>query len=210
MPPRIIHVDPSSPDRDAVAEAAAIVAGGGVIAYATDTLYGLGVDPRNGAAVARLYAVKARDASVAVPLIAGSLEQAFTAGTFSDADVRLARAFWPGPLSIVVPASRLVSARLLGRGATVAIRVPAHAAARALATMLGAALTATSANMSGLPPASSPDEVSRSLGDRIDAILDGGPAPGGPPSTIVQVVDGVPQLRRAGAIAFERVLEFAK
>ena len=210
MTTRVLRVDPLTPDDAVLAEAAAIVAGGGVVAYPTDTLYALAVDPRSDAAVDRLYRVKGRDVSVAVPLIAGSFGIAAAAGAFSDADLRLARAFWPGPLSIVVPPSRALSQRLLGTGATVAVRVPAHTVARALSLALGATITSTSANLSGVPPTTQPDAVIDALGDRIDAILDAGASPGGPPSTIVEIVDGTWQLRRAGAIAFDRVLEFAE
>ena len=134
---RILKIDPHAPDPTTLSVAATIIAGGGIVAYPTDTLYGLAVDPRDDAAVERLYRAKERDSDLAVPLIAGSLEQALASGTFTDADVRLARAFWPGPLSIVVPASAIVSARLVGPGATVAVRVPAHPVARGLALALG-------------------------------------------------------------------------
>jgi L-threonylcarbamoyladenylate synthase len=207
---QVLTVDPHVPDPTVLAQAVAVLAGGGLVAYPTDTLYGLAVDPRNDEAVDRLYRMKARDSGAAVPLIAGSLEQAFAAATFSDADVRLVRAFWPGPLSIVVPASRIISARLLGPGATVAVRVAAHAVARALPLALGCAITATSANLSGEVPASTAEDVASALAGRIDAIVDAGPAPGGAPSTIVQLTHDGPRLLRAGAIAWERVVKFVE
>jgi L-threonylcarbamoyladenylate synthase len=206
----ILRVDSGASDDEAVREAAGVLRSGGIVAFPTDTLYGLAVDPRNDKAAARLYDAKSRDRGIAVPLIAGSLDQASAAAVFSDADLRLARAFWPGPLSIVVSASRLISTELLGPGATIAIRVPAHPVARALPLALGFAVTATSANISGAAPAHRPSEVIASMDGRIDAILDAGPAPGGPPSTIVQLLDEGPRLIRAGAIAWERVLEFVE
>jgi L-threonylcarbamoyladenylate synthase len=206
--PHLLHVDPHEPDPTVLGQAVAILANGGIVAYPTDTVYGLAVDPRNGSAIDRLYRAKARDPGVAVPLIAGSFEQAFAAATFTDADVRLAREFWPGPLSIVLPASRVISAQLLGPGATVALRVPAQTVARALALAFGCAITATSANVSGATPASTADAAASTLGDRIDGIVDGGPAPGGAPSTIVQLTHEGPRLVRPGAIAWERVLKF--
>src|SRR5687768_17466983 len=109
---------------DAIATAVDVLRGGGIVAYPTDTLYGLGVDPRNTDAVDRLFDVKGRDAHAAVPLIAASVEQAQLAGRFGEVELRLAQAFWPGPLSIVVPASAALSQRLLAGGTTVAIRVP--------------------------------------------------------------------------------------
>ena len=210
MPIPILGVDPDNPDPAVLARAAAILAAAQVVAYPTDTVYGLAVDPRHDVAVERLYRAKARDAGMAVPLIAGSLEQAFAAATFTDADVRLARAFWPGPLSIVLPASRLISARLLGPGATVAVRVPAHAVARALALAFGCVVTATSANLSGQAPAATAAEAAAALAGRIDGIVDGGPSPGGVPSTIVQLTSDGPRLVRRGAIAWERVLKFVQ
>jgi L-threonylcarbamoyladenylate synthase len=209
-PVLVLTLDPHVPEPTLLAEAVGVLAGGGLVAYPTDTLYGLAVDPRSDAAIDRLYRVKEREPGVAVPIVAGSLEQAFAAATFTDADVRLARAFWPGPLSIVVPASRIISARLLGHGATVAVRVPAHAVARALPLAFGCAITATSANVSGRAPASTAAAAAAALAGRIDLIIDGGPAPGGSPSTIVQLTHDGPRLLRAGAIAWERVLTFVQ
>ena len=180
---------------------------GRVVAYPTDTLYGLAADARRDDAIERLYRIKARDASVPVPLVAGSLAQALAAGTFCETSLRLATMFWPGALSIVVPASGGISSRVLGPDGTVALRVPAHPVARALAFGLGAPITATSANMSGQPPCASAEGVVLSLGEKLDGIIDGGPTPGGLPSTIVRVIRGVPELLRAGAVDFDRVLK---
>jgi L-threonylcarbamoyladenylate synthase len=200
-------VSARSPDPAAIADVAAILKGGGVVAFPTDTLYGLAADPRRDDALERLFAVKAREAGVAVPLIAADLAQAQELGTFDDLALRLARAFWPGPLTIVVPASPAIARRALGGGHTVGIRVPAHEVATALCRATATCLTATSANLSGSPPPASAQEIDPDLSSRLDAVLDGGPAPGGPPSTIVTVVSERPQLIRAGAIAWNRVLE---
>jgi L-threonylcarbamoyladenylate synthase len=187
-----------------------MLAGGEIVAYPTDTLYGLAVDPRIDEAVERLYRAKARDASIAVPLIAGSLAQAFAAATFTDAEERLAREFWPGPLSIVVPASRVISPLLLGQGATVAVRVPAHPVARALALAAGVVITSTSANRSGAPAATIAEDAAATFGDTLGALVDAGPVTGGAPSTIVRLTRDGPQLLRAGAIAWERVVKFVQ
>ena len=127
---------------------------GGLVAYPTDTLYGLAVDPRRDDAVARLYAAKGRDASAAIPLIAASHRAGGgSRGRSATRSCMLARAFWPGPLTIVMPARTVIAAALLGGGTTVALRVPSHAVARALAAAFGFCITATSANRSGHPPA---------------------------------------------------------
>jgi L-threonylcarbamoyladenylate synthase len=180
---------------------------GGVVAYPTDTLYGLAVDPRSAAAVARLFALKGRDAASAIPLIAASLEQAREAGAFSDVHSRLAASFWPGPLTIVLPAAAVIARELLGAGSTVALRVPAHPIAQALAARLGFCITSTSANRTGEPAATTAQQVSNELMTGLDLVLDGGPSPGGAPSTIVDVTGDRPRLVRAGAIAWDRVLE---
>ena len=200
-------LDPVEPDATTISAAVDVLRRGGIVAYPTDTLYGLAVDPRSDAAVERLFTVKERDRSAAVALIAADVPQAQQAGTFGGSELALARAFWPGPLTIVVPAAPDLSKRLSGDLNTVGVRVPAHPVARALAAAFGSCITATSANVAGSPPAMTADEVAAALDGRIDAVLDAGPAPGGPPSTIVEVADGRPVLRRSGAVAWDRVLE---
>ena len=200
-------IDPLTPDSTTVSAAVDVLRRGGVVAYPTDTLYGLAVDPRSDAAVERVFAVKERERSAAVALIAADVLQAQQAGTFGASELVLARAFWPGPLTIVVPAAQELSRRLSGDLNTVGVRVPGHAVARALAAAFGSCITATSANISGSPPSMTADEVAATLDGRIDAVLDAGPAPGGPPSTIVEFADGRPVLRRSGAVAWDRVLE---
>lgn len=194
-------------DPQSIARAAAILRSGGVVAYPTDTLYGLAVDPRSDDAVRRLFAVKGRDEQAAVPIVASGLAQVEMAGELGPRERRLAQAFWPGPLSIVIPARPQVSRRALGGGTTLAIRVPAHPVARALADELGFCITATSANPSGAAAPDSADAVAAALEDRIDVLLDAGPAPGGAPSTLVAFDEQGPVLIRAGAIAWSRVLK---
>jgi L-threonylcarbamoyladenylate synthase len=200
-------VDARDPDAAIIAEAAALLRAGGVVAYPTDTLYGLAVDPRRDAAVRRLFGVKERDHSNAIALIAADTAQAGTAGVLGPDELTLARRFWPGPLTIVAPAAEGLSRWLTGELGTVGVRVPGHAVARALAAAFGAPITATSANLSGRPAASTADEAAAALEGRIDAVVDAGPSPGGPPSTIVEFTGGGPVLRRAGAVSWDRVLE---
>jgi L-threonylcarbamoyladenylate synthase len=179
---------------------------GGVVAYATDTLYGLAVDPRSPTAVARLFAVKARQPGHAIPLIAADVGQAEQTATFDPVARRLADAFWPGPLSLVLDARPGLDEAALADDGSIAIRVPASAVARRLAARFGGCITATSANLSGRPAPAGPDEVTRALADRIDLLLDSGPAPGGAPSTIVDARGGSLRLARAGAVNWDRVL----
>ena len=195
-------------DPGAIERAADALRRGLIVAYPTDTLYGLAADPRRDDAVARLYAAKGRDERSAIALIAADVPQAQTAGPFGAAELRLAARFWPGPLTIVVPAAAGMSRLLSSERRTLGVRVPAQPVARAIAAALGSCITATSANRSGQPPAIAPDEVESALGDAVAVLIDDGPAPGGLPSTLVEVVDDVPVQHRPGAIGWERVLEF--
>ena len=204
----LLRVTSDGADADWLAPAVAILAAGGLVAYPTDTLYGLAVDPRSDSAVEGLYRAKGRAAGLALPLIAGSTGQALAAGHFDPVSLRLAEAFWPGPLSIVVPAAAHLSRLAVADDGTIAVRVPAHPVARALALAFGHAITATSANPSGSPAAVTAEQVLATLDGSVGAVLDGGPSPAGPPSTIVEITTAGPRLVRAGPVAWERVLEF--
>lgn len=206
--PRRLIVDPAAPDVDLLKEVAAVLAGGGIVAYPTDTLYGLAVDPRNAAAVRRLFQVKGRSAGSAIPLIGAHLTQVEAqVGHLTELDRRLAATFWPGPLSLVVDARPSLAAGVISRDGSVAVRVPALEVARAIAAVAGHPITATSANPSGLPASATAEAVIACLGGAVDLVVDGGPTIGGPPSTIVRVHGAEVTLVRAGAIAWERVLE---
>jgi L-threonylcarbamoyladenylate synthase len=206
---RRLMSDPEQPDEIAIAEAVEVLRRGGVVAYPTDTLYGLAVDPASDRAVRKLFELKGRDAASAIALIAADPAQAEQAGRFGPIERRLAASFWPGPLTIVVPASDALSPLLAPRG-TLGVRVPDHPVARALAGRFGECVTATSANPSGTDAPASAAGVARAFSEGIDLLLDAGALRGGPPSTIVEVVDGRLTLHRAGAIAWERVLEFVQ
>ncbi len=201
-----ITVDAQRPSAKVIGAAVEVLRAGGVVAFPTDTLYGLAVDPRRPDAVRRLFALKRRDASVAIPLVAAGLEQAMRAATFSELEQRAATAFWPGPLSIVAPANSCITPQALGGRGTVAIRVPAHEIARALARAFDFPVTATSANQSGQPAADSADAVAAAL-PGVDLLIDGGRVPGGPPSTIISFDDTRPILLREGAVPWERVIK---
>lgn len=203
---RRVFVDPDAPQRDAIDEAAMWILRGAVVAIPTDTLYGLAVDPFRSDAVARLYDVKGRPADRALPLIAADVQQVEAhLGPLSAAAARLAQRFWPGPLTIVVAAPPNLARDVTGGSGTVGVRVPACDLARRIAAAAQKPITATSANISGEPATADPDEVERTLGDRIELLIDAGPAPGGAPSTIVDVMTTEPRLLRAGAVAWEEV-----
>lgn len=178
---------------------------GKVVAYPTDTYYGLAADPASDEAVHALFALKGREASAAIPLIAASLAQVEAWCGLSPVARRLAAAFWPGPLSLICDAPDLVVPAVHGGRFTVAIRVPDHPIARALASAWGGPITATSANRSGAPPARSVSGLSELQDDHL-LVIDAGDTAGGAPSTIVDARSDAPVLIRAGAIEWERVL----
>lgn len=206
-PVRRCRLDPATCVDDDLQQAAAWLRAGLIVAYPTDTYYGLAVDPTSPDAVRRLFALKGRDARLALPLIAASIEQVAEAiGPLRGASADLARRFWPGPLSLILDAPPTIALDVHGGAGTVAVRVPAHRIARALASAFGAPITATSANRSGHPPAANVDVLDDLSSDDRVFVVDGGASPGGAPSTIVDARKDVPQCIRAGAIDWERVL----
>ena len=207
----VLQVDPPSCRAEDLAPAASWLRSGGIVAYPTDTFYGLAIDPASTAAARRLFDLKGRDPRAALPLVAASIAQVEQwCGPIGEWGRHLARAFWPGPLSLVLDAPPQVVPEVHGGRRTVAIRVPAHALAVALCEAWRAPLTATSANRSGAPPARRPAELGDLARDDRVLVLDAGECPGGLPSTIVDARQRPPQLVRAGAIAWERVLESVK
>jgi L-threonylcarbamoyladenylate synthase len=194
-------------DRDAIDAAARCLAEGGLVAFPTETVYGLAADATNGQAIARLYAAKGRPAFN--PLIAHvtGIAAARELARFDDAAERLAASFWPGPLTLVVPkrpacpVSELATAGL----DTIAVRVPAHAIAQQVIAALGKPVVAPSANRSGHVSTTTAAHVLADLAGRIDLVIDGGPAPVGLESTIVACLDEGPVLLRPGAIARDTI-----
>ncbi len=202
-----IPIDPLAPASAAVDEAVRVLRGGGLVAYPTDTLYGLGADPRRTDAVERLFRAKGRAAEKAVPLVAGDLRQVERrVGVMTRLARRLARRFWPGPLTLVIEAAPTLDSRLLAQGATVAVRVPDLPVARVLAQALDAPLTATSANRSGETPPTTAAATVTALASALALVLDGGPT-AAEPSTIVDARGAFPVLLRPGVVAWDRVLE---
>lgn len=203
---RRVFVDPEAPQLDALQEAAKWIRMGGLVALPTDTLYGLAADPFRADAVARLFAVKGRAAGQALPLIAADADQiAARLGPLSPAGERLAAKFWPGPLTLLMPAPVALARGVTGGTGRVGVRVPAHDIARAICRAADRPITATSANRSGQPATSDPAEVERALGEDVDLLIDAGPTRGGAPSTIVDVTGDTSRLVRAGTISWEDI-----
>ena len=152
---------------------------GDLVIYPTDTLYGLGADPTQERAVERVFEVKGRPEVLAVPVIAADVSQVDQqVGLLTPLARRVAERFWPGPVTLVLEARPSVSRRLLGGRDSVAVRVPDHPVARALARLLGRPVTATSVNRSGQPAATTAAEAKAAIGDQVRVIVDGGAASG--------------------------------
>ena len=199
--PEIIKIAPDRPEMRLIARAVHIMQAGGVIAYPTETFYGLGADAENEAALGKIFGIKGRDAGKPLPIIIGSREE--LAGLVEEIPAAarlLMEEFWPGALTLVFRASPRLPSRLAAGTGKIGIRVSSHPLAALLAKSLTHPLTATSANPSGLPSCTRAEEVIRSLGDRIDAVLDGGETAGGAGSTILDVTVDPPVLLRAGVI----------
>ncbi len=176
----------ASDDAGVIAEAIRALREGELVVYPTETFYALGADPFSEAALARLFEVKGREPGKAVALIAADTVSALSLAREIPADARrLADAFWPGPLTIVVNARAGLPAGLIGTDGGIGVRVSPHPTARALAAGLGHPVTATSANLSGHLAAITLGEARAAFGEKVKVYLDGGTLAGGAPSTLV-------------------------
>ncbi|HET9833195.1 MAG TPA: L-threonylcarbamoyladenylate synthase [Vicinamibacterales bacterium] len=205
---RRVAVDAERPSRDVLLAAADIIRNGGIVAMPTETLYGLAADPFSPAAIARLFDVKGRAAERAIALVAADVIQINElVQPLLPLELRLANAFWPGPLTLLVGRPASIPAELTGGRDRVGVRVPAHEVTRTLCRASSRVLTATSANLTGEPATADPDVVARVFASSdVDLLLDAGRTPGGAPSTIVEVLhDDSVRLIRPGAIDFTEV-----
>jgi len=179
---------------------------GGLVVFPTDTVYGLGACFSSLPAVERIYQLKQRPRSVALPLLLADTAQiSEVARVVPPVALLLARSFLPGALTMVLPRSKSVPDIVTGGGETIAVRIPAHPVAIALIKGVGMPIVGTSANVSGRPSALTAGEVFLQFSDRIDLVIDGGRCPGGIESTIVDVTGEVPRLLRPGAISREEL-----
>jgi len=189
-----------------VKEAITILKKGGIVAFPTDTVYGLGASVNILHAVERIYQVKERPRNVALPILIAHISQiGEIASSVPPVAWLLARSFLPGALTLVLYKSKLVPDIVTAGDKTVAVRVPAHPVPIALIEGLGTPIVGTSANLSGKPSALSADEVHTQLGDNVDLIIDGGRCPGGRESTVVDVTMEPPVILREGAISIEEL-----
>lgn len=203
---QIVRVDPANMSSEALTHALETMKAGGVVAYPTETFYGLGVDAFNQEALEKIYSIKKRDFSQPLSVLIPSQDSlAEYARAIPEGAWKLIERFWPGPLTLVVSAASCLPQLLCSQTNKIAVRISSHPIARALTERLGSPLTATSANISGAPSPATPEEVARQLGDTVKLIIDGGRTRGDKPSTIVDVTQSPPQLLRAGAIPFREI-----
>ncbi len=193
-------------DTEAFAHAVRLLRAGKVIAFPTDTVYGVGASGFNENAIEQLYVVKTRERGKAIPyLLADAKDLQLIARDVPNAARLLAAKFWPGALTLVVPASARVPKVLIAGGDSVAVRVPNHSVTRALIDSLRAPLAATSANISGGRDPSNAQEVLVQLNGRIPLILNGGATRANVPSTVVDVTVTPPKVLRVGALSVEEI-----
>ncbi|MDA8077631.1 MAG: L-threonylcarbamoyladenylate synthase [Nitrospiraceae bacterium] len=195
----------------AVTKARDMITAGGVIAFPTETFYGIGVRYDDADALQRLYALKRRSADKALPLIIGSRDLLPLVSCAADPlALLLAERFWPGPLTILMGARRDLPDLITAGTGKVAVRIPGPSFALDLVRSLPFPITATSANISGSPPASDPEDVLRYFDGMLDMLIDAGTAPGGRPSTIIEVIEGKIALLREGAVSYESIVKIAE
>lgn len=201
-----LSVTPPPVPPDDLAEAVRVLRAGGIVAFPTETSYGLAVDPFNPQALAALFALKKRPQNKPVlTLVSACAQLPLLASEVPSLCTPLIQAFWPGPMTLIMPARPKLPALLTGGTGTVGVRLSSHPVACSLVAAMGSPLTATSANLAGALPCTTAAGVRVAFANQVDAILDGGPTPGGPPSTILDCChDGV-RLVREGAVPFVEV-----
>jgi L-threonylcarbamoyladenylate synthase len=190
----------------AIEEAVQLLKAGGLVAFPTDTVYGVGAHAFLPKAVEKIYQVKGRPLSKAIPLLLASAESLTqVAQDITPETWLLTKKFWPGALTVVLHRKPVVPDIVTGGGPTVALRVPDHPFALRLIRAVGTPLATTSANLTGYPDPRTAQEVVDYLEGRIDLILDGGRCPGGIPSTVVDLTSTPPAIVRTGAISHEEL-----
>lgn len=195
-------------DAASIADIAAIIKAGGLVALPTETVYGLGCDGTNPSAVKNIYEAKGRPETKPISLLIGGIEDMpALARSIPDTAVKLAERFWPGPLTIVLEKSAAVPDIVAAGGTTVGLRCPAHAVTLAVIRESGVPIAAPSANLSGGPSPKSADEVLNALSGKIDAVVDGGISSVGVESTIIDVTSRPPKILRLGGLSVREIAD---
>jgi len=205
---RVVRLDPGEAGLPQARDIARDLLAGGVAAYPTETFYALGAAAFSRTAVDRVFQLKKREVSKPLSFIVSDMDMAReVSASLPSSFLVLAGELWPGPLTLVLPAAPGLPERLLGPGRTIAVRIPPIGWLRGLVRELGEPLTATSANLAGEKELADPTEVRALFDGKIDYLLDGGAAPGGLPSTIVDLSGDSPRILREGRIPASRIVE---
>lgn len=191
-------------------EIVSLLRNGGVIAFPTDTSYGLGADPFNEAAVDRIFAIKGRPESKPILLLVDSIAMSESIIRFERSLLRVVERFWPGPLTIIAPAIEALPKNVTAGTNTIGVRWPIASFATMVVGQFGKPVTATSANRSGMPSTVTADEVRAQLHDSVDALIDGGLLPSRTGSTLLDLTTDPPAVLREGPVTFEELEEFFK
>lgn len=198
---KLIRIQPDHPAPELIEQAAQAILAGQVIGYPTDTVYGLGADALNPQAVERVFELKGRDRYRPILVIAGNMDQVRQLVVLSELAERLAQRFWPGPLTLVLPARPGVLPHLLSADGQLGLRIPGHTICLELLNRCGVPITSTSGNRSGQRNPVSAEDLVASFGDRLDLIIDSGPARSAAPSTVVTFIEDEIILLREGVIS---------
>ena len=201
MTVRVLAVDPEWPRRETIETAAAVLGAGGLAAFPTETFYGLGAAMHREDALARIFRVKGRPEGKPLLVLVSSVAMAEMVAEVPPAAHALMARHWPGALTIVLRARPGISPLITAGTGTIGVRHSAHRVPSALVERLGQPVTAPSANRSGMPPPTTAGEILEMFDGGIDVVLDGGPTPGGLPSTVLDLTVSPPLVRRQGAVA---------
>jgi len=203
----IIRIDPKEPHPEDVARAAGFLFDGQVIAYPTETIYGLGADVTSRKAVKRIYDLKSRDYGLPISILVADLKMLReVVSEVPDSALSLMRQFWPGALTILLPASSLIPKGLVTNTNKVGVRISSHPVASAIVEKFGKPITTTSANLSGFPPSLSVKHVQKYFGSKLPCIVDSGECEPTRGSTVVDLADETMRIVRDGAIPAEDVI----
>lgn len=209
MTTRHIKVDPVQPEARAMEEAGRLLRQGGLVAFPTETVYGLGANALDGRAVADIFEAKGRPQdNPLIVHVADEKDVSRLAERVPEAARALMKAYWPGPLSLVLPVRGSIPKEVTAGLRTVAVRMPGHPVALALIRAAGVPVAAPSANLSGRPSPTTAEHVMHDLGGRIEAVLDGGPSGLGVESTVLDLTPPVPVILRPGGVTAEELGDF--
>lgn len=189
-----------------IQSAAQIVKKGGVIVYPTDTVYGLGCNPFNENAVKRLFKIKG-ERTKPLPILASNIKEIEKIAQTTETTIKLAKKFWPGPLTMVLPKKSSLPNTVTCNLGSVAVRVPNHQVALELIRLSGGLLVGTSANKSGKKPSRTALDAAEQIGEEVDVILDGGSTPIGASSTVIDLTEERPKILRQGPIEIDDILK---